>query len=546
MTTATYEIYADFFQHSEEGKGLINKKSTKALFASIDYSAEDVLSDLSGTPWVWDNVVHRNGCSGEIVKAQAICETTGLTPRLTLYLFTAAPTSQLEDNVANTALLHADLANYVGKIDFPGMEDLGGDSETLSTPSTVGNLPLAFTCASGANDLYGVLVTRDAITGESAGDDMTINLTIEQTYLGENITGDVKSIRFSRGKSDELGKAEVGTLSVTLDNSSANYSPSNSGGTYYGYLKPKRTIGIRAYDTTDNFNLFYGYIEEIIPHPHLNEQDCIITAADGIDFLSRHDTATALYKGASTGAIHDYILTDAGWLRLARLDDGQDTVPYWYGHDIKARNAQEEIDDSEQGFSWIDGEGTFNFEDRHHRSSAEHQTSQATFSDTMVNITYSLNARNVFNIIKTTITPWSVQSIQELWRLQEEPLIPAGVTLTWWGEAAYGGNSVFVDEWAAPTTIDVGAGYTGSSETSLWAGYTIIDLTNPANASGTITSIQIRAQTALTGMRVGTFYLVSGATYKCRDSATIGSVTAGSVQTFPVQLTIVTGDFIGC
>lgn len=149
---------------------------TKALVAAGDYAAEDVLSKSvsAGTCWTFNVSVG----SGYITKAQAICETTALTPRLTLYLFKAVPTSNLNDNAANTALLHADLANYIGKIDFPALEDLGGDSEAVATPSTTGNLPLAF--VSGTNmELYGVLVTRDAITGESAGDDMTIILTVE-------------------------------------------------------------------------------------------------------------------------------------------------------------------------------------------------------------------------------------------------------------------------------------------------------------------------------------------------------------------------------
>lgn len=463
MSTATYEIWADWFQYCEEGKGLTNATVTKALAAAGDYAEEDVLSESAGagTAWTFSDIVKSNGCSGEITKAQAICETTGLTPRLTLYLFTATPTSQLNDNVANTALLHADLANYVGKIDFPAMEDLGGDSESLASPSTYGNLPLAFTCASGANDLYGILVTRDAITGEVATMDMTINLTCEQSYLGEDLTSDVTSIHFGRGKSDELGKAEVGQLSITLNNNSGNYSPSYSSGDYYGYLKPKRVIGVRAYDDDYDYQLFYGYVEEIIPHPHLSEQNAIITAVDGLDHLSRHDMATALYKDSKTGTIHDYILTDAGWLRLARLDDGQDTVPYWYGHDIKARFAQEEIDDSEQGFSYIDGFGYFNFEDRYHRSSAEHQTSQATFDNTMSGMTYSLNPKNVYNIIKVTVTPFELQAEAELWRLKETPSIPIGETLTWWGEASVSGESVFVDAWVTPaSTTD----YTANSQ----------------------------------------------------------------------------------
>jgi len=162
-------------------KGVLKKVSvTKALVGGA-YSAEDILSESTteGTFWTFSAIARADGASGYIVRAQAICETTNITPRLTLFLFNATPTCAKNDNVANTALLHADLANYVGRIDFPALEDLGGDSMALCTPGTTGNLPLAFTCASGADDLYGVLVTRDAVT-PSAGDDMTIILQIEQ------------------------------------------------------------------------------------------------------------------------------------------------------------------------------------------------------------------------------------------------------------------------------------------------------------------------------------------------------------------------------
>lgn len=74
-----------------------------------------------------------------------------------------------------------------------------------------------------------------------------------------------------------------------------------------------------------------------------------------------------------------------------------------------------------------------------------------------------------------------------------------------------------------------------------------IDLANAADYTGFITSVQIWAASNITGMRVGTFYLVSGTTYTCRDSVTIGAVTAGSLQTFGgLNLSVVVGDLIGC
>ncbi len=309
----------------------------------------------------------------------------------------------------------------------------------------------------------------------------------------DDVIADVKSIHFSRGKSDELGKAEVGQLSITLNNVNGLYSPSNSAGSLYGSLLPKRPIKVYYSSGGTNYPLFYGFIEEIVPHPHLTEQDCIITAVDGLDFLSRHDLATALYKTTTdntlTGAIHGYILTDAGWSATMRtLDAGQDTVPYWYGADVKARFAQEEIDDSEQGFSFIDGAGNFRFEDRHHRSTATHQTSQGTFDNTMAQITYSLNPKNVYNIVKVRITPWTLQAEAELWRLQETPTIPVGETYTYWGESQY-----FVDAWVTPViTTDYTASGSVSITTTKFAKSIKLEVTNTDTVPVTLTLLKAR------------------------------------------------------
>jgi len=153
---------------------------TKALAAPAAYAAEDVLSEhaTTGTVWTFAAVVPANAGKGYIVKAQVISETNNIVPQLTLFLFHTAPTSELNDNVQNTALLHVDLANYVGKIEFPALAELNGDSEAIVTPSTAGELPLRFECASGANDLIGILVTADIFT-QTPTDDMTVVLTTE-------------------------------------------------------------------------------------------------------------------------------------------------------------------------------------------------------------------------------------------------------------------------------------------------------------------------------------------------------------------------------
>ena len=157
---------------------------TKALEAAAAYTANDVLSETdtgsAGTAWTFAAVAGADGGSGYITKAQVISESEGVVPRLTLFLFSETPTSELDDNAANTAPDAADKAFYVGKIDFPAMESLGTtDSNSICSPGTVGNLPLAFECATDADDLYGILVTRDAFT-QTATDDLTVKLTVER------------------------------------------------------------------------------------------------------------------------------------------------------------------------------------------------------------------------------------------------------------------------------------------------------------------------------------------------------------------------------
>ena len=137
-------------------------------------------STTDGTAWPFTGMARNNGGSGYIVKAHAMLQTTNLTPRWVLLLFTKRPTCNLNDNVTNTALLFADIDIYVGKIDFPAMEDIGtGVSESMATPSTVGNLLLAYTCAGDSTSLYGVAASRDGLT-PTAKDELRFNLTVER------------------------------------------------------------------------------------------------------------------------------------------------------------------------------------------------------------------------------------------------------------------------------------------------------------------------------------------------------------------------------
>jgi hypothetical protein len=92
-------------------------------------------------------------------------------------------------------------------------------------------------------------------------------------------------------------------------------------------------------------------------------------------------------------------------------------------------------------------------------------------------------------------------------------------------------------------SIDIGMEATNRS--TYYISATLIGRGNPANASGKITSVEIYAAGKLYNCQVATFYETDTNEFSTRDYETIGTVTAGSKQTFTVDLDVKTGDYLG-
>lgn len=153
---------------------------SKIMLESTNWEAEDVMSETetTGTAFVFRGMAKKDDGSGTIEKAQAFFSITAKTPRVTLYLFSKLPTTTLYNAKANEAPSVADHPTFEGQIDFPALEDLGGGSSSVVTPSTVGNLPLPYKCVDGK--LYGIAVSRDAVTSLAIGAILSFKLQIRQ------------------------------------------------------------------------------------------------------------------------------------------------------------------------------------------------------------------------------------------------------------------------------------------------------------------------------------------------------------------------------
>jgi len=148
---------------------LVEIADEKVLLADAAYVAGDVVSEnvtiaAGAKPFVFRNVVRKEGGSGIIHDALILAQTTAVASVFSLFLHKATPTCELGDGVPNTAFLLADRHIAVVRIDFTACDDVGaGMSETTATPSTYGKLPKAFTCQTGSRDLHGVLAIHNAV-----------------------------------------------------------------------------------------------------------------------------------------------------------------------------------------------------------------------------------------------------------------------------------------------------------------------------------------------------------------------------------------------
>ncbi len=161
-----------------QGDAKVSVNAIKTVLATMDYAANDVISD--GSIWTFENMAAIEGGSGQIEKSLCLCQSTQVTHSMRLYLFNSdSLTATLTDNAANTAPAIADYSKALGYINYPALSTKGGATESLVTPGE-GKLPLSFVCAKGSRHLYGILITLDAITAEVADHQYAIAHEVRQ------------------------------------------------------------------------------------------------------------------------------------------------------------------------------------------------------------------------------------------------------------------------------------------------------------------------------------------------------------------------------
>jgi len=156
---------------------------------------------------------------------------------------------------------------------------------------------------------------------------------------------------------------------------------------------------------------------------------------------------------------------------------------------------------------------------------------------------------NSTGIIHTSTAGWVIDSNTKVYvyydkdHADNDNINVIGTTA---GYAVYDGNHKAVCHMAGTgeTAIDVGSPCI-ARDLNFGGDATYIDLSNPSNLTGKLTTVYIWAKVSMASAKVATFY-VSGGKYTARSaSGNLGAVGSGALKIFSVNLDVVEGDFIG-
>jgi hypothetical protein len=275
-----------------------------------------------------------------------------------------------------------------------------------------------------------------------------------------DVTQYVLDVECFRGRDEPntlRGRCEPGTLRMVLENRSGAFSPVFPTSPLYGLLLPGRRVRFGIL-TPITFQTWQGKIINITQSRWGGLPVAIIEARGPLLDIADVRVSPPADTGALTGAIITKILDAAAYsASLRTLDAGQTTTSQWYVNDRPALDAGRDMEEAELGLLSESPAGHIVYRDRAHRLSGARLVSQATFSDAP-GATYPFTKiemgdpnKNIVNVVRSTVTPYSTAALADLWTLTgETPTIGPGQTKTWYAEVS--GNTLYVAAWTTPVS----------------------------------------------------------------------------------------------
>ena len=190
--------------------------------------------------------------------------------------------------------------------------------------------------------------------------------TLGSGTLPLEVTNLVSNVSIRRGRNRITSQFEAGTANVTLYDQNGDWNPTNPASIYYPNLVPLRQIIIYATYATNNYFLFSGFITNYdTGFRQGNDELSTVTlrCVDGFKLLAGSGITSVPGSGVQlSGARVNAILDEIDWpISLRDIDAGDSTLQADPGTDRDALQALFNVEQSEFGGIFLDGNGKVNF-----------------------------------------------------------------------------------------------------------------------------------------------------------------------------------------
>jgi hypothetical protein len=249
-------------------------------------------------------------------------------------------------------------------------------------------------------------------------------MIIDQGILGTNVLADsaavivdvsnqVNRIETNRGRTALSDQFQTGALTLRITDQNGDFNPQNVSGPYYNLLTPMKKVQITATFNGVTYPIFSGFITSYVTtYPGESDDTVAITTIQAVDAfrlaqIAQISTVTDATAGQLSGTRINKILDRIDWPDSMRdIDAGLTTMQADPGTNRTALSALTTVSISEYGALYVDGYGSFVFQDRAVTVGSIGAT-PTVFADNGTGIVYfdaswTLNDVLIFN--KATIT----------------------------------------------------------------------------------------------------------------------------------------------
>jgi hypothetical protein len=221
----------------------------------------------------------------------------------------------------------------------------------------------------------------NAIINFSTGPSFAQAMILDTGILGTNILADstavivdvsnlINRIETNRGRTALSDQFQTGSLTLRLVDQNGDFNPQNTSGPYYNLLTPMRKVQITATYSGVTYPVFSGFITSYVTSYPSEAEDVAITTIQAVDaFRLAQNAQISTVTGASAGNLSgtriNQILDEIDWPTSMRdIDAGLTTMQADPGTNRTALQAMFTVSESEYGALYVDGDGSFVFQDR--------------------------------------------------------------------------------------------------------------------------------------------------------------------------------------